>query len=573
LHLAETAALSGRNIQKNKTYTRKPSNLNLMENEKNDVFTISGKTIDLSQYGIKNVKELFYNPSFDLLYEHEMDPSLEGYEKGILTNTGAVSVDTGVFTGRSPKDKYIVLDDVSKDTIWWSTVGKNDNKPLSPDTWDYLKGLVVDQLSGKKLYVLDAFAGANQDSRLSIRFIVEVAWQAHFIKNMFIRPTEEELENFKPDFVMLNGSKATNPKWEEQGMNSENFVVFNLKERMQIIGGTWYGGEIKKGIFTMMNYYLPLKGIAAMHCSANMGKEGDVAIFFGLSGTGKTTLSADPKRALIGDDEHGWDDDGVFNFEGGCYAKCINLSEENEPDIYHAIRRDALLENLVVRPDGSIDFADASKTENTRVSYPIYHIENIVKPVSKGGHAQKVIFLTADAFGVLPPVSRLTADQTSYHFLSGFTAKLAGTERGVTTPQPTFSACFGNAFLALHPTKYAMELVKRMNHAGAKAYLVNTGWNGTGKRISIKDTRAIIDAILDGSIDEAPTKTIPYFNLEVPTALKGVNPAILDPRDTYTSAEEWNKKAKDLAQRFINNFEKYTDSEEGKRLVAAGPKL
>lgn len=544
-----------------------------MENEKKSVFTTNGKTIDLSQYGIENVKELFYNPSFNILFEHEMDPSLEGFEKGILTDTGAVSVDTGVFTGRSPKDKYIVLDEVSKDTIWWSTIGKNDNKPLDPAIWDHLKGLVASELSGKRLYILDAFAGANPDSRLSIRFIVEVAWQAHFIKNMFIRPTEDELENFKPDFVMLNGSKATNPKWKEQGMNSENFVVFNLKERMQVIGGTWYGGEIKKGIFTMMNYYLPLKGIAAMHCSANMGKGGDVAIFFGLSGTGKTTLSADPKRALIGDDEHGWDDDGVFNFEGGCYAKCINLSEENEPDIYHAIRRDALLENLVVRPDGSIDFADASKTENTRVSYPIYHIENIVKPVSRGGHASKVIFLTADAFGVLPPVSKLTADQTAYHFLSGFTAKLAGTERGVTSPQPTFSACFGNAFLALHPTKYAIELLKRKNNAGAKAYLVNTGWNGTGKRISIKDTRAIIDAILDGSIDEAPTKMIPYFNLEVPTALKGVNPAVLDPRDTYANAEEWNEKAKDLAKRFIDNFEKYTDSDEGKRLVAAGPKL
>lgn len=544
-----------------------------MENEKKSVFTTNGKTIDLSQYGIENVKELFYNPSFNILFEHEMDPSLEGFEKGILTDTGAVSVDTGVFTGRSPKDKYIVLDEVSKDTIWWSTIGKNDNKPLDPAIWDHLKGLVASELSGKRLYILDAFAGANPDSRLSIRFIVEVAWQAHFIKNMFIRPTEDELENFKPDFVMLNGSKATNPKWKEQGMNSENFVVFNLKERMQVIGGTWYGGEIKKGIFTMMNYYLPLKGIAAMHCSANMGKGGDVAIFFGLSGTGKTTLSADPKRALIGDDEHGWDDDGVFNFEGGCYAKCINLSEENEPDIYHAIRRDALLENLVVRPDGSIDFADASKTENTRVSYPIYHIENIVKPVSRGGHASKVIFLTADAFGVLPPVSKLTADQTAYHFLSGFTAKLAGTERGVTSPQPTFSACFGNAFLALHPTKYAIELLKRKNNAGAKAYLVNTGWNGTGKRISIKDTRAIIDAILDGSIDEAPTKMIPYFNLEVPTALKGVNPAVLDPHDTYANAEEWNEKAKDLAKRFIDNFEKYTDSDEGKRLVAAGPKL
>ncbi|MBL7905883.1 MAG: phosphoenolpyruvate carboxykinase (ATP) [Bacteroidales bacterium] len=544
-----------------------------MTKQTNGVFNVNGKTIDLSRYGIHGVEEIYYNPSFEVLFEHEMNPSLEGFERGILTNTGAVSVDTGVFTGRSPKDKYIVHDAVSEHTVWWSTIGKNDNKPISPDIWNHLKSLVVKQLSDKKLYVVDAYAGANADSRLNVRFIMEVAWQAHFVKNMFIRPSEEELKVFEPDFVLINGSKAINPDWKEQGLNSENFVAFNLTERMQVIGGSWYGGEMKKGIFSMMNYYLPLKGIASMHCSANMGKEGDVAIFFGLSGTGKTTLSADPKRALIGDDEHGWDDDGVFNFEGGCYAKCINLSEENEPDIFHAIRRDALLENLVVRPDGSIDFADASKTENTRVSYPIFHIENIVKPVSKGGHATKVIFLTADAFGVLPPVSKLTPDQTKYHFLSGFTAKLAGTERGVTSPQPTFSACFGNAFLTLHPTKYGIELVKRMEKSGAKAYLVNTGWNGTGKRISIKDTRAIIDAILDGSIDHAPTKMIPYFNLEVPTQLHGVNPAVLDPRDTYPTPEVWNEKALDLAQRFISNFEKYTDNEEGKHLVAAGPQL
>ncbi len=544
-----------------------------MTNQSNTVAIASGQAIDLSPYGIVDVKEIIYNPSFELLFEHEMDPSLEGFERGVLTKSGAVSVDTGIFTGRSPKDKYIVRDEVSENTVWWSTIGKNDNKPISPEVWAHLKKIVAKQLSGKKLYVVDAFAGANHDSRLSVRFIMEVAWQAHFVKNMFIRPTEEELADFHPDFVLINGAKAINPQWQEQGLNSENFVAFNLKERVQIVGGSWYGGEMKKGIFSMMNYYLPLKGIASMHCSANMGKEGDVAIFFGLSGTGKTTLSADPKRALIGDDEHGWDDEGVFNFEGGCYAKCINLSEENEPDIYHAIRRDALLENLVVLPDGTIDFADASKTENTRVSYPIYHIDNIVKPVSKGGHATKVIFLTADAFGVLPPVSKLTAEQTKYHFLSGFTAKLAGTERGVTTPQPTFSACFGNAFLTLHPTKYGVELVKRMEKSGAKAYLVNTGWNGTGKRISIKDTRAIIDAILDGSIDHAPTKMIPYFNLEVPTELHGVNPAVLDPRDTYPTAADWDVKAKDLAKRFIDNFEKYTDNDEGKRLVAAGPQL
>jgi phosphoenolpyruvate carboxykinase (ATP) len=544
-----------------------------MSTNSESVLTTNKKAIDLSVYGINDVEHIYYNPSYDELFEHEMDPKLEGFERGTITNLGAVSVDTGVFTGRSPKDKYIVYDNVSKDTVWWSTIGKNDNRPITPEVWSHLKSLVTEQLSGKKLYVVDAFAGANPESRLSVRFIMEVAWQAHFVKNMFIRPTEAELAVFKPDFILINGSKTVNPQWKEQGLNSENFVAFNLTERMQVIGGSWYGGEMKKGIFSMMNYYLPLQNIASMHCSANMGKDGDVAIFFGLSGTGKTTLSADPKRALIGDDEHGWDDDGVFNFEGGCYAKCINLSKENEPDIYNAIRRDALLENLVVLPNGDVAFEDASKTENTRVSYPIYHIENIVKPVSKGGHATKVIFLTADAFGVLPPVSILTPEQTKYHFLSGFTAKLAGTERGVTSPQPTFSACFGNAFLTLHPTRYAVELVKRMENSGAKAYLVNTGWNGTGKRISIKDTRAIIDAILDGSIDHAETKHIPYFNLEVPLELHGVNTNVLDPRNTYESSEIWNTKAKDLAKRFIDNFEKYTDNEEGRSLVAAGPQL
>jgi len=532
-----------------------------------------GIGIDLEQYGITGVAEVYYNLGYIDLFLHEMNRSLEGLERGKLTNLGAVNVDTGVFTGRSPKDKYIVRDSVSENTVWWSTIGKNDNKPLSTHTWDHLKMITQKQLSHKKLYVMDAYCGANPDTRLKVRFIVEVAWQAHFIKNMFIRPSDDELVDFTPDFVVMNASKATNPDWKEQGLNSENFVAFNLTERMQLIGGSWYGGEIKKGIFSMMNYYLPLQGIASMHCSANMGKDGAVAIFFGLSGTGKTTLSADPRRALIGDDEHGWDDAGVFNFEGGCYAKCINLSEENEPDIFHAIRRDALLENVKINDDGSIDFADGSITENTRVSYPIDHIKNIVKPVSKGGHASKVIFLTADAFGVLPPVSKLTGEQTKYHFLSGFTAKLAGTERGITSPQPTFSACFGNAFLSLHPTQYAVELVKRMEIAGAKAYLVNTGWNGSGKRISIKDTRGIIDAILDGSIDRAPTKTIPFFNLEIPTELHGVNPAVLDPRDTYQEKTTWDTKALDLATLFIANFESYTDNDEGKRLVAAGPQL
>lgn len=532
-----------------------------------------GFDVDLNQYGINDVDEIYYNLSYDELFKHETNPALEGFERGKLTTLDAINVDTGIFTGRSPKDKYIVRDSTSEDTVWWSTIGKNDNKPITPELWQHLHKIVVNQFAGKRLYVMDAYCGANEDTRLNVRFIVEVAWQAHFVKNMFIRPKEDELRNFKPDFVVLNGSKAINPDWKEQGLNSENFVVFNLTDRMAFIGGSWYGGEMKKGIFSMMNYFLPLKGIASMHCSANMGNDGDVAIFFGLSGTGKTTLSADPKRKLIGDDEHGWDDEGVFNFEGGCYAKCINLSKENEPDIYRAIRRDALLENVVIKEDGTPDFSDASKTENTRVSYPIYHIDNIVKPVSKGGHATKVIFLTADAFGVLPPVAKLTADQTKYHFLSGFTAKLAGTERGVTTPQPTFSACFGNAFLTLHPTKYAIELVKRMEKVNAKAYLVNTGWNGTGKRISIKDTRAIIDAILDGSIDQAKTHTLPYFNLEIPYELNGVNTNVLDPRNTYTNPAEWNGKAADLAKRFIDNFAKYTDNDEGKRLVAAGPSL
>jgi len=530
-------------------------------------------TIDLTQYGITNPSEVIYNPSFDLLFEEETRDDLTGYEKGTVTNLGAVAVDTGIFTGRSPKDKYIVMDDVSRDTVWWSTQGRNDNKPLSEENWGHLKNIVTKQLSGQRLFVVDTYCGANKDTRLAVRFIVEVAWQAHFVKNMFIRPTEEELVDFEPDFVVLNGAKTNNPDWQEHGLNSENFIAFNLTEKMQLIGGTWYGGEMKKGMFSMMNYLLPLRGIASMHCSANVGKDGDVAVFFGLSGTGKTTLSTDKDRQLIGDDEHGWDDDGVFNFEGGCYSKVINLSEEDEPEIYGAIRRDALLENVTLSEDNVIQFADNSKTENTRVSYPIDHIDNIVKPVSKGGHAKKVIFLTADAFGVTPPVSKLTAAQTKYYFLSGFTAKLAGTERGITAPTPTFSAAFGAAFLSLHPTKYAQELVKRMEAVNAEAYLVNTGWNGTGKRISIKDTRAIINAILDGSIEEAETTHIPYFNLEIPTALPGVNTDILDPRNTYENEADWEKRAHELAHLFELNFEKYTDNEEGKSLVAAGPQL
>ncbi|HGU9771946.1 TPA: phosphoenolpyruvate carboxykinase (ATP) [Morganella morganii] len=530
---------------------------------------------ELEQYGIRDAAEIIYNPSYDLLFDEETRPGLTGYEHSVVTTSGAVAVDTGIFTGRSPKDKYLVRDDLTRDTVWWADQGKgkNDNKPLSQDTWNSLKHLITNQLSGKRLFVVDAFCGANADTRLKVRFITEVAWQAHFVKNMFIRPDENELHDFEPDFIVMNGAKCVNPDWQAQGLNSENFVAFNLSERIQLIGGTWYGGEMKKGMFSIMNYLLPLQGIASMHCSANVGEKGDVAIFFGLSGTGKTTLSTDPKRKLIGDDEHGWDDDGVFNFEGGCYAKTINLSAEAEPDIYHAISRDALLENVVVRPDGSVDFDDGSKTENTRVSYPIYHIENIVKPVSKAGHANNVIFLTADAFGVLPPVAELTPEQMQYHFLSGFTAKLAGTERGVTEPTPTFSACFGAAFLTLHPTQYADVLVKRMKAAGAKAYLVNTGWNGTGKRISIKNTRAIIDAILSGDIDKAAKHTLPVFNLAIPHELPGVDSHILDPRNTYDNVAQWQEKAEDLAGRFINNFDKYTDTPAGQALISAGPSL
>ncbi len=531
--------------------------------------------IDLTKYGITNTTEIVYNPSYEALYEEEMKSDLEGYEKGIETELGAVNVMTGIYTGRSPKDKYIVMDENSKDTVWWtSDEYKNDNHPVSEETWEVLKNIAKEELSGKKLFVVDAFCGANADTRMAVRFIVEVAWQAHFIRNMFIQPTEAELEVFEPDFVVYNASKAKVENYKELGLNSETAVAFNITSREQVIINTWYGGEMKKGMFSMMNYYLPLKGIAAMHCSANTDMNGEnTAIFFGLSGTGKTTLSTDPKRLLIGDDEHGWDDTGVFNFEGGCYAKVINLDKESEPDIYNAIKRNALLENVTVDAEGKIDFADKSVTENTRVSYPINHIENIVKPISHGPAAQNVIFLSADAFGVLPPVSILTPEQTKYYFLSGFTAKLAGTERGITEPTPTFSACFGQAFLELHPTKYAEELVKRMEMSGAKAYLVNTGWNGTGKRISIKDTRGIIDAILSGDVLKAPTKKVPFFDFEVPTELPGVDPAILDPRDTYASASEWEEKAKDLADRFVKNFAKYEGNEAGKALVSAGPQL
>ena len=531
--------------------------------------------VDLSQYGISGTTEIVYNPSYETLFAEETKPTLEGYEKGQVSELGAVNVMTGIYTGRSPKDKFIVEDDNSKDTVWWtSDEYKNDNHRATQEAWAAVKDIAKKELSNKRLFVVDAFCGANKNTRMAIRFIVEVAWQAHFVTNMFIKPTAEELENFTPDFVVYNASKAKVENYKELGLNSETAVLFNITSREQVIVNTWYGGEMKKGMFSMMNYYLPLKGIAAMHCSANTDLDGkNTAIFFGLSGTGKTTLSTDPKRLLIGDDEHGWDDNGVFNFEGGCYAKVIDLDKDSEPDIYNAIRRDALLENVTLDDAGKIDFKDKSVTENTRVSYPIDHIKNIVRPISTAPAAKDVIFLSADAFGVLPPVSILTPEQTQYYFLSGFTAKLAGTERGITAPTPTFSACFGQAFLELHPTKYAAELVKKMKMSGAKAYLVNTGWNGTGKRISIKDTRGIIDAILDGSIAKAETKKMPIFDFEVPTSLPGVDPKILDPRDTYANAADWDEKAKDLAQRFVKNFAKYEGNEAGKALVSAGPKL
>jgi len=534
---------------------------------------------DLTEYGIYDVTDIVYNPDYNRLFAEETKPGLDKSEKGIITRTGSISVDTGVFTGRSPKDKYVVLDDKTKDTVWWKSdkAKVSDNKPISQEVWQHCKNIAARQLSGKRLFIVDCYSGANENSRLNVRFITEVSWQAHFVKNMFIRPEQEDLENFKPDFVVLMASKAVNPDWKSQGLNSENFVFFNLTNNMAVIGGSWYGGEMKKGIFSVMNYYLPLKGIASMHCSANMGKKGDVAIFFGLSGTGKTTLSTDPDRALIGDDEHGWDDDGIFNFEGGCYAKCIRLSKKNEPDIYNAIRRDALLENLVILPDGTIEFNDDSKTENTRVSYPIYHINNIVRPVSKAGHASKVIFLSADTFGVLPPVSRLSEEQTKYYFLSGYTAKVAGTERGIIEPVPSFSACFGAAFLLVDPIIYANELAKKMKMHNAEAWLVNTGWingpYGKGNRIDLPSTRYIINAILDDSIKESKFHTLPVFNLSIPLSVNGVNDNILDPSYGWESKSKWHIAATDLALKFINNFSKFTSNRETAALIKYGPRI
>ena len=538
--------------------------------------TASVKSLGLDHLGITSAKEIFYNPSYDLLYEHETSPTAQGFEHGTVTTSGAVAVDTGKFTGRSPKDKYIVVDPASKEHVWWSS-GGSDNKPIEQPVWDKLKELAMKQLNEKKLYVVDAYCGANPATRLSIRLVTEIAWKGHFAKNMFIRPTEAELKTFKPDWTILDACKTNCANFKELGLNSENFVAFNIKERTTIIGGTWYGGEIKKGIFSMMNYFLPLKGVGSFHCSANMGKGGDTALFFGLSGTGKTTLSTDPKRALIGDDEHGWDDDGVFNFEGGCYAKCINLSKENEPDIYNAIKRDALLENVTLKADKSVDFDSTSKTENTRVSYPIYFIENIVKPVSKGGHPKNIIFLTCDAYGVLPPVSRLTFEQAQYQYLSGYTAKVAGTEIGVKEPTATFSSCFGQAFLMVHPTKYGEILRDRMKKHGSSAYLVNTGWSGggygVGKRMGIKMTRHIIDAILDGSIAKAQWNKFPIFNFEIPAAIPGVDANVLNPRNTWADKAAYDEMLKKLAGMFAERFKRFTDTDAGKNLVKFGPQL
>lgn len=526
--------------------------------------------------GITTDKEIVHNPSYDLLFELETDPSLDGYARGHVTSSGAVSVDTGKFTGRSAKDKYIVRDATTENTVWWEEAGST-NKVLSTDAWAHLKTLCVTQLSNKKLYVVDGFCGANKDTRLSVRLVTEIAWQAHFFKNMFIRPSDSDLSTFKPDFTILNACQTSCKDFEKFNMRSEAFIAFNLTERIQLIGGTWYGGEMKKGIFSIMNYYLPLKGIGALHCSSNMGEKGDVALFFGLSGTGKTTLSADPKRFLIGDDEHGWDNDGIFNFEGGCYAKTIDLTEEKEPDIYRAIKRDALLENVVIKEDGSVDYSSNAKTENTRVSYPIYHINNIVKPDSKGGHATKIIFLTCDATGVLPPVSKLNKEQAMYQYLSGYTAKVAGTELGITEPTATFSTCFGSPFLTVHPTLYADILGQKMNTHHAEAYLVNTGWTGgaygTGSRIKLSYTRAIIDAILNGELETATFETFPVFNFQIPTSVTGCDSNILNPRNSWTNSSDYDVARLKLATKFVNNFDRFKNTDSGKAVASFGPQI
>mmetsp|Transcript_11936 Transcript_11936/g.18045 ORF Transcript_11936/g.18045 Transcript_11936/m.18045 type:complete len:554 (+) Transcript_11936:78-1739(+) len=514
--------------------------------------------LDLSVLGITpqpNTK-IFRNLGYDDIYDHEVASGLT------VVKNGTVSVDTGKFTGRSPKDKYIVESKPSSDNIWWGPV----NRPMKPEVYKRLHKEVTSHFSNnaKNIYVFDGYCGANPASRKKVRFVTEIAWQHHFVTNMFIRPkTAEEIEGFEPDFTIINGCNVTNKNWKEDGLNSEVFVTFNVEDRTALIGGTFYGGEMKKGIFSMMHYWLPLSGIMSMHCSANIGKDGDTALYFGLSGTGKTTLSADPNRNLIGDDEHGWDDHGVFNFEGGCYAKTINLSEATEPEIFHAIRRDALLENVHVDPNTKeVDFFNVEKTQNGRVSYPIHHIPNYQES-SLGSHPKAIFFLTCDAFGVLPPVSKLSASQAMYHFLSGYTAKVAGTERGVTEPEATFSACFGAAFLTLHPTKYADLLQEKLKTHGTHVFLINTGWSGgaygEGERMSIKVTRAAIDAVLNGSIHEAPMRTDDRFGFEVPTELPGVPSKLLNPRETWADTSKYDATADKLVGMFKKNYEKFVD--------------
>lgn len=497
--------------------------------------------------------QVYRNLDFETIYEHEIA------DGNVVTSSGAVAIDTGRFTGRSPKDKYFVDRAPSSDNIWWGSV----NKKMAPETFTKLKRLVVNHFNkASKIYVFDGYAGSSPVSRQRVRFISEIPWQHHFVTNMFIRPTSpEELENFEPDFTIINAAAVSNPDWQEDGLNSEVFVGFDIENKLAIIGGTYYGGEMKKGIFSMMNYWLPLQGTMSMHCSANIGKAGDTALYFGLSGTGKTTLSTDPDRQLIGDDEHGWDDHGVFNFEGGCYAKTIDLSEATEPEIFRAIRRDALLENVMIDPETKVvDFHDTSKTENGRVSYPIYHIPNF-KPDTMGTHPKTVFFLTCDAFGVLPPISKLTPEQAMYHFLSGYTAKVAGTELGVTEPTATFSACFGAAFMVLHPTKYADLLKQKLLQHNTQVYLVNTGWSGgsygVGKRMSIKATRACINSVLDGSINSAELRTDDRFGFQVPLALPGVSAAALNPVDSWADKAAFHATADKLSEMFKANYKKF----------------
>ncbi|KIM05348.1 MAG: phosphoenolpyruvate carboxykinase [Sulfurovum sp. AS07-7] len=522
----------------------------------------------LEDLGLADISKIYYNLSYDELQAHEIaDKECE------ISYSGAAMCDTGIFTGRSPKDKYFVEQEPSNKYISWGDV----NRPIKKETYNELLDVAKKQLSGKEIYIMDVFAGASEASRKSIRFVSEVSWQAHFVKNMFIRPTKEELELFEPDFVVYNACKATNENFKEQGLNSDVFVLFNVEDNISVIGGTWYGGEMKKGIFAMMNYWLPLANKLPMHCSANVGKDGDVALFFGLSGTGKTTLSTDPNRALIGDDEHGWDEEGVFNFEGGCYAKVVNLEADKEPEIYGAIKKDALLENVVCDGDGLVDYCDISKTENTRVSYPIEHIENHKEDL-KAGHPKNIIFLSADAFGVLPPVSKLTKEQAMYYFLSGYTAKVAGTERGITEPVATFSACFGEAFLPLHPTVYAKLLGEKMQEHGVNVYLINTGWSGgaygVGKRMSLKDTRVCINSILDGSINDSEFEVLDVFNLSIPKSIEGISDNnILNPRNTWSSKDEYDTNLKTLASMFIDNFNRYNDNGSEFDYSSAGPQL